>query len=232
MCASCFCCCCCTKCGIPLVRFIQFTCIVQLSLPFYWIGCRALITGFSSLTGKLSTLTLSTMPTSTSKRVSSSNIALNIFFQLNRFNRMKWISNRCTWAEFQFLKFGFYWNVDMLLPRWLNQINYFDCFVCRQVGKNLIVPGGSRVIDARGKFVMPGRFFLDIKLIQQQQLAVSPFRRFAVSPFRKNEKTKKRKNEKKNFVEETTSFRSSPLLVRSRQFFTCVCSVKVKVKGV
>ena len=27
---------------------------------------------------------------------------------------------------------------------------------CRQVGKNLIVPGGSRVIDARGKFVMPG----------------------------------------------------------------------------
>jgi dihydroorotase-like cyclic amidohydrolase len=26
----------------------------------------------------------------------------------------------------------------------------------RQVGNNLIVPGGSRVIDARGKFVIPG----------------------------------------------------------------------------
>ena len=33
------------------------------------------------------------------------------------------------------------------------------------MGKNLIVPGGSRVIDARGKFVMPG-WFSDIKLIK------------------------------------------------------------------
>lgn len=29
--------------------------------------------------------------------------------------------------------------------------------VARQVGNNLIVPGGARQIDARGKFVMPGR---------------------------------------------------------------------------
>ena len=44
-----------------------------------------------------------------------------------------------------------------------------DCFVLhgvifvfpsRQVGNNLIVPGGSRLIDARGKFVIPGWFLL------------------------------------------------------------------------
>jgi len=33
---------------------------------------------------------------------------------------------------------------------------YIEEGVIKQVGKNLIVPGGSRVIDARGKFVMPG----------------------------------------------------------------------------
>jgi hypothetical protein len=26
----------------------------------------------------------------------------------------------------------------------------------RQVGRNLIIPGGTRIIDARGKFVIPG----------------------------------------------------------------------------
>lgn len=30
----------------------------------------------------------------------------------------------------------------------------------RQVGNNLIVPGGSRLIDARGKFVIPGQYIL------------------------------------------------------------------------
>ena len=36
----------------------------------------------------------------------------------------------------------------------------FLCFLSRQVGNNLIVPGGSRLIDARGKFVIPGWFLL------------------------------------------------------------------------
>ena len=29
-------------------------------------------------------------------------------------------------------------------------------FVFSQVGKNLVIPGGARTIDARGKLVMPG----------------------------------------------------------------------------
>jgi dihydropyrimidinase len=29
-------------------------------------------------------------------------------------------------------------------------------FIRRQMGRNLIIPGGTRVIDARGKYVMPG----------------------------------------------------------------------------
>ena len=33
----------------------------------------------------------------------------------------------------------------------------FDVGLRRQMGTNLIVPGGSRMIDARGKYVMPGR---------------------------------------------------------------------------
>ena len=30
------------------------------------------------------------------------------------------------------------------------------CVFCRQIGQNLVVPGGSRTLDARGKLVMPG----------------------------------------------------------------------------
>lgn len=37
---------------------------------------------------------------------------------------------------------------------------HVHCFLLRQVGSNLIVPGGSRVIDARGKFVIPGLLLL------------------------------------------------------------------------
>ena len=51
------------------VNSIQFRSIVQ----FHLIGFRALRIGFSSRTGKLSTLTPPTMPTSTSKRASLSN---------------------------------------------------------------------------------------------------------------------------------------------------------------
>lgn len=28
--------------------------------------------------------------------------------------------------------------------------------IYRQVGRNLIIPGGTRIIDARGKYVIPG----------------------------------------------------------------------------
>lgn len=29
-------------------------------------------------------------------------------------------------------------------------------YISRQMGRNLIIPGGTRIIDARGKYVMPG----------------------------------------------------------------------------
>lgn len=29
--------------------------------------------------------------------------------------------------------------------------------ICRQVGTNLVIPGGARTIEARGKLVMPGK---------------------------------------------------------------------------
>lgn len=32
-----------------------------------------------------------------------------------------------------------------------------DCVLFRrEIGKNLIIPGGTRSIDARGKYIMPG----------------------------------------------------------------------------
>ncbi len=31
----------------------------------------------------------------------------------------------------------------------------------RQIGLNLVIPGGTKTIDATGKLVMPGMFFLD-----------------------------------------------------------------------
>ncbi|CAG2068708.1 unnamed protein product, partial [Timema podura] len=33
---------------------------------------------------------------------------------------------------------------------------YFKNLFHRQVGRNLIIPGGTRIIDARGKYVIPG----------------------------------------------------------------------------
>ena len=30
----------------------------------------------------------------------------------------------------------------------------------RQVGSNLVIPGGARIIDARGKLVIPGELFV------------------------------------------------------------------------
>jgi hypothetical protein len=39
-------------------------------------------------------------------------------------------------------------------------ITYMGLLICflinRQVGRNLIIPGGTRIIDARGKYVIPG----------------------------------------------------------------------------
>jgi len=32
------------------------------------------------------------------------------------------------------------------------------CFLFRDVGKNLVVPGGAKVIDAQKKLVMPGNY--------------------------------------------------------------------------
>jgi len=29
-------------------------------------------------------------------------------------------------------------------------------FLSREIGRNLIIPGGTRTIDARGKFILPG----------------------------------------------------------------------------
>ena len=33
---------------------------------------------------------------------------------------------------------------------------YIEDGVIKQLGRNLIIPGGTRVIDARGKYVLPG----------------------------------------------------------------------------
>lgn len=30
-------------------------------------------------------------------------------------------------------------------------------FCYRQIGRNLIIPGGTRIIDARGMYVLPGK---------------------------------------------------------------------------
>lgn len=36
------------------------------------------------------------------------------------------------------------------------------CLSCRQIGRNLIIPGGTRVIDARGLYLLPGRLMAAI----------------------------------------------------------------------
>jgi dihydropyrimidinase len=36
---------------------------------------------------------------------------------------------------------------------------YFIFPICRQIGRNLIIPGGTRIIDARGKYVIPGNLY-------------------------------------------------------------------------
>jgi dihydropyrimidinase len=33
---------------------------------------------------------------------------------------------------------------------------YIEDGIIKQLGRNLIIPGGTRVIDARGKYVLPG----------------------------------------------------------------------------
>ncbi|KAG5875406.1 hypothetical protein JTB14_030933 [Gonioctena quinquepunctata] len=33
---------------------------------------------------------------------------------------------------------------------------YIEDGIIKQMGKNLIIPGGTRVIDARGKYILPG----------------------------------------------------------------------------
>lgn len=33
---------------------------------------------------------------------------------------------------------------------------YIEDGIIKQLGRNLIIPGGTRVIDARGKYILPG----------------------------------------------------------------------------
>ena len=40
----------------------------------------------------------------------------------------------------------------------------------RQVGSNLTIPGGVRIIDVRGKMVMPGTFWIEFLLKFQEVL--------------------------------------------------------------
>jgi len=39
---------------------------------------------------------------------------------------------------------------------------YFYLFY-REIGRNLIIPGGTRTIDARGKYIMPGELFVCLR---------------------------------------------------------------------
>ena len=47
-------------------------------------------------------------------------------------------------------------SVDRWLPFTAEFHLHWERSISRQMGRNLIIPGGTRTIDARGKYVMPG----------------------------------------------------------------------------
>ncbi len=72
-----------------------------------------------------------------------------------------WISAEIMFAGHDFNKWNmadvFIWLYVYLYHLWLNMSIICLSFVFRQLGTNLVIPGGSKTIEVKGKLIMPGK---------------------------------------------------------------------------